>query len=67
MSKASDRTHTVTRVTEEGDLHIAEYTAEDCPVHGNSKATGKSFTGSGKAFRIGWEAYMAQANKAKLN
>ncbi len=67
MSKADDRTHTVTKITEEGDLHIAEYTAEDCPVHGNGKAKGKSHVGSTKAFRLGYDRWKAQAQKANLN
>ena len=67
MSKADDRTHTVTQVTEEGDLHIAEYTAEDCPVHGNGKAKGKRHVGSTSEFRMGWDALQARRAKAKLN
>lgn len=66
MSKPDNSIHTVTQVTKEGDLHIAEYKAEDCPVH-NGKARGKSHTGSTKAFRIGYEQWMAQTQKANLN
>ena len=66
MSKADDSIHTVTRITEEGDLHIAEYRAEDCPVH-NGKAKGKSHTGSTEAYRLGYDRWRAQAQKANLN
>ncbi len=67
MSKPDDGIHTVVNLTRSGELHITEHKADDCQVHGNGNAKGKSHTGSTEAYRLGYDRWRAQAQKANLN
>ena len=59
--------HTVMNLTEKGEVHFTQHEPDDCPVHGNGQAKGKSFTGSTEAFRLGWDEWQARCHKANLN
>ena len=59
--------HTVMNFTAEGDIHFTQHKPDDCPVHGNGKAKGRSHHGSTAAFRLGWDEWQSRSRKANLN
>ena len=48
--------HTVMNFTAEGGIHFTQHKPDDCPVHGNGKAKGRSHHGSTSEFRNGYDA-----------